>query len=102
MLNSIDFYKGIFLHVIPVRIIVPWIEEKTLKRLAKGHNIIVPNADKGDAIVVIGNENKNKGAIHNYNYKMLQTKPTLQQIKMVNDRRNRFKTKNLLHQRTAE
>ena len=22
--NSIDFYKGIFLHVIPVRIIVPW------------------------------------------------------------------------------
>ena len=23
MLNSIDFYKGIFLHVIPVRIIVP-------------------------------------------------------------------------------
>ena len=24
MPNSIDFYKGIFLHVIPVRIIVPW------------------------------------------------------------------------------
>ena len=23
MMNSIDFYKGIFLHVIPVRIIVP-------------------------------------------------------------------------------
>ena len=24
MPNSVDFYKGIFLHVIPVRIIVPW------------------------------------------------------------------------------
>ena len=24
MPSSIDFYKGIFLHVIPVRIIVPW------------------------------------------------------------------------------
>ena len=24
MPNSITFYKGIFLHVIPVRIIVPW------------------------------------------------------------------------------
>ena len=24
MLNSIDFYKRILLHVIPVRIIVPW------------------------------------------------------------------------------
>ena len=23
--NSIDFYKGIFLHVIPVRGIVPWL-----------------------------------------------------------------------------
>ena len=23
--NSIDFYKGIFLHVIPVRVIVPWL-----------------------------------------------------------------------------
>ena len=28
MPNSIDFYKGIFLNVIPVRIIVPWSEAK--------------------------------------------------------------------------
>ena len=27
MPNSIDFYKGIFLHVIPVRIIVPWLNQ---------------------------------------------------------------------------
>ena len=26
MSNSIDFDKGIFLHVIPVRVIVPWHE----------------------------------------------------------------------------
>ena len=24
MPNSIDFYKGVFLHVTPVRVIVPW------------------------------------------------------------------------------
>ena len=28
MPNSISFYKGIFLHVIPVRIIVPWSNQK--------------------------------------------------------------------------
>ena len=28
MPNSKDFYNGIFLHVIPVRIIVPWIDGK--------------------------------------------------------------------------
>ena len=27
MLNSIGLYKGIFLHVIPVGIIVPWLYE---------------------------------------------------------------------------
>ena len=27
MSNSIDFYIGIFLHVIPVRVIVPWANE---------------------------------------------------------------------------
>ena len=30
MPNSTNFYKGIFLHVIPVRIIVPWCNEYTL------------------------------------------------------------------------
>ena len=34
MQNSIDFYKGIFLHDIPVRIIVPWIDPH-LKRTNK-------------------------------------------------------------------
>ena len=28
MPNSIDFYKTIFLHVIPVRIIVPWYQRE--------------------------------------------------------------------------
>ena len=30
MPNSIGFYKGIFLHVIPARIIVLWIKQLTL------------------------------------------------------------------------
>ena len=29
MPDSIDFYKGFLLHVIPVRIIVPWIDLET-------------------------------------------------------------------------
>ena len=27
-LNAIDFYEGIFLHAIPVRIIVPWLYQR--------------------------------------------------------------------------
>ena len=36
MPNSIDFYEGIFLHVIPVRIVVPW--------FYSGHTNYVPIA----------------------------------------------------------
>ena len=52
MPNSIDFYKGIFLHVIPVRIIVPWSKDhyaKFQKRLMSEFQATLvsdrPNAD---------------------------------------------------------
>ena len=32
MPNSMDFYKGVFLHVIPVRIIVPWVNQHLIVR----------------------------------------------------------------------
>ena len=35
MPNSIDFYEGIFLHVIPVRIIVPWFDVTNSKFIVK-------------------------------------------------------------------
>ena len=35
MPNSIDFYKGIFLHVISVRIIVPWLNIGFMKMVLK-------------------------------------------------------------------
>ena len=34
MSNSIDFYKGIFLHVIAIRIMVPWMNQM-LRELRK-------------------------------------------------------------------
>ena len=52
MRNSVDFYKGIFLHVIPVRIIVPWSKDhyaKFQKRLMSEFQATLvsdrPNAD---------------------------------------------------------
>ena len=38
MRNSIDFYKGIFLHVIPVRIIVPCLETSKVKKTNVTHS----------------------------------------------------------------
>ena len=39
--NSINFYRGIFLHVIPVRIIVPWLNVSFLKAGDKKLYILV-------------------------------------------------------------
>ena len=48
MPNSIDFYKGIFLHVIPVRIIVSW--SKALHS-PNVWNQLVDEVDKDNAII---------------------------------------------------
>ena len=42
MPNSIDFYKEIFLHVIPVRIAIPW-----------RFNVVVPRSRKGCQLGVV-------------------------------------------------
>ena len=48
MPNSIKFYKGIFLHVIPVRIIVPWDNQRrTLRR----KRLILTKFDKKSSLV---------------------------------------------------
>ena len=38
MTNSIDFYKKIFLHVVPVRIIVPWVYWQKFRNRSKEKN----------------------------------------------------------------
>ena len=60
-----------------------------MKHLAKRRDIITTTADKGSAIVILDNENHIKEANRQIsdknNYKILQTDPTLQHSKMVND-----------------
>ena len=42
MPNSIDFYKEIFLHIIPVRIIVPWSIKNMNEMLLWAHGFLPP------------------------------------------------------------
>ena len=68
-----------------------------MKHLAKRRDIIVTTADKGSAVVILDTENYIKEAnpqlSDKNNHKRLQTDPTLQQNKMVNDTFDRFKKK---------
>ena len=58
MPNSIDFYRGIFLHVIPVRIIVPW---TNLNKFEKNESI-KPNFVLTRRITLISNQtHRNRG-----------------------------------------
>ena len=58
-----------------------------MKHLVKRRNIIITTADKGGAVVIMD---------------PIQTGPTLQQNKMMNDTLDRFKNENLLSKKTAE
>lgn len=64
-----------------------------MQYLAKREDIIITNAEKDNAVVIMDNEHKFKGANRRFsnktNFKIPQIDPTLQQIKMVN-RRNRL------------
>ena len=77
-----------------------------MKHLAKRRDIIVTTADKGCAVVILDTENYIKEAnpqlSDKNNCKTLQTDPTLQQYKMVNDTFDRFKNENLLSKKTAK
>ena len=71
-----------------------------MKHFAKRRDIIITTADKGGAVVIMNTENyikeANRQLSDKNNYKILQTDPTLQHNKMVNDKLHRFKSENLL------
>ena len=70
-------------------------EQKTPKELSKRDDIIIINADKGGAIIIMDIDKYISEAQHQLNdknnYKKLQTNPTLQHNKLVNDTVERFK-----------
>ena len=75
-------------------------EQKVMEELAKRKDIIITNADKGGAVVVVDVEkyiNKaNCQLSDKRNYKKLQEDPILQHGNLVNDTIGRFKNENLL------
>ena len=70
-------------------------EQKALEELSKRDDIIITNADKGGAIVIMDIDKYISEAQRQLNdennYKKLQTDPTLQHNKLVNDTVERFK-----------
>ena len=77
-----------------------------MKHLAERRDITIITTDKGGAVVILDTENYIKEVNHQLsdknNYKTLQTDPTLQHIKMVNDILDRFQNENLFSKNTAE
>ena len=77
-----------------------------MKHLARRRNIIIITAQKGGAVVILETENYIKEANRHLSdkniYNTLQTDPTLQHNKIVNDTLDRFKNENLLSKKTAE
>ena len=69
-----------------------------MEELTKRKDIIITNADKGCAVVIIDVEKYINNANHplsdKRNYKKLQKDPTLQDSNLVNDTIDRFKKEN--------
>ena len=76
-----------------------------MKHFVKRRDIIITTADKDDVVVILDTENYTKEAYlqlsDKNNYKALQTDPTLQDNKMVNDTLHRFENENLLSKKVA-
>ena len=77
-----------------------------MKHLAKRRDIIITTANKGGTVIIMDTENYINEANHELsnknNCKILQTDPTLQHNKMVNDTPNRSKNENPLSKKIAE
>ena len=77
-----------------------------MKHLAKRRDIFITITDKGGAVANMDTEIYIKEAncqlSDKNNHKILQTDPTLQHNKVVNDTLNRFKNENLLSKKTAD
>ena len=77
-----------------------------MKELAKRKDIIITNADKGGAVVMMDVEKyfkeANRRLSHKRNYNTLQEDPTLQHSNLVNGTIGRFKKENLLSKKLAD
>ena len=77
-----------------------------MEDLTKRKDIIITNADKGGAVVIMDVENyvnkANCQLSDKRNYKNLQKDPKLQHSNLVNDTIDRFKKENILSNKLAE
>ena len=77
-----------------------------MEELAKRKDIIITNADKGGAVVIMDVEKyineANRQLSDERNYKKLQEDTTLQHSNSVNDTIDRFKKENLISKKLAD
>ena len=77
-----------------------------MEELAKRKDIIITNADKGGAVVIMNVEKYvnegNRQLSDKRKYKKLQEDPTLQDSNLVNDTIDRFKKENLLSKKLTD
>ena len=78
----------------------------TMEELAKRKYLIITNADKGGAMVIMDTDTYIKEANQHLtdkaSYKQLTQDPTLQHNRMVNQTIERFKSEKLLSKKTAD
>ena len=81
-------------------------EQKAMEELAKRKDIIITNADKGGAVVIMDVEKyineANRQLSDKCNYEKLQEDPTRQQSNLVNNSIDRFKKENLISNKLAD
>ena len=81
-------------------------EDTAIEELAKRKYLIIINADKGGAVVIMDTDSYIKEAFRQLfdkaNYKQLTQDPTLQHNRMVNQTIERFKNEKLFPKKTAD
>ena len=77
-----------------------------MEELAKRKDVIITNADKCGAVVIMDVEKyineANRQLSDKRNYKKLQEDPTLQHSNLINDTFDKFKKENLLSKKLAD
>ena len=77
-----------------------------MEQLAKMKDLIITNADKGGAVVIMDTDSyikeANRQLFDKASYKQLTQDPTLQHNRMVNETIERFKNEKLLPKKTVD
>ena len=81
-------------------------EQKAMEELTKRKDIIITNADKSGAVVIMDVEKyineANRQLSDECKYKKLQEDPTLQHSNLVNNTIDRFKKENIISKKLAD